>query len=256
MRKETNHFTLTPRNIHITLFAIVFIILLVLAFVFERENSEHAGFLTFKQGTFITTAIIFLAIHFAISSLIFLWQPKFLVLTHVVSVILASAIMVVGFLIMAKVRETTQNKQALERQQTRRLRSNVIQLKKWWYIHNDKNVKEVHAIVSVSESGRFAASGYGLGTDSFRQEINVFSLDMPEQRKVNAGDEFEVVLVADYFQTGDALEGIALHFHLMKLSLGPSTDDVSKIYRSKIKTKDDGHFYYEVLPAPSESASD
>ncbi|GHN01184.1 hypothetical protein WSM22_26730 [Cytophagales bacterium WSM2-2] len=240
-------------NNHIKAFLIFAVLLLVLAALIEKSNSSSAGFINFKTGTFVAIAIGFLLIHFLISTALLSWLSKHVILIHIGSILLTILIIIVGFSVFMNISQAADNRRYMEQREARKLRMGVIELKEWWYVPDRNNPTEVHAIVRVTEAGRFAGSGLGVGTDSEGEEISVLSLDIPEQRQVLAGEEFEQVFVADTLRPGDILKDVELSFYLFKNEEGPSSNDVSKIYKTKIDTDDDGHFFYAILPPPRKS---
>jgi hypothetical protein len=121
-----------------------------------------------------------------------------------------------------------------------------MKIEKWRYEPNSDQPEEIHVIIKVTESGRFAGRVSGHGPGEFGVQI-FHSIDVP-QRKVTAG-EFTQIYPLRFRSEGKAAE-ISFQFSLFKDESGSAPEDVTFIFQSHPERDYDGHFLYEKLPPP------
>jgi len=228
------------------------IYLLDLAFADRGKGSGNWITLDF-QGFIFWAYITLLGIHVALSSIAVLSFPRLGALPiHFGSMLLSLMLLVVGYVISAKLHERAVFNQYRTLMESRRSRINVIDLKKWWYFPDETNPTEIRVSVVVRESGRFAGNVRGEQTDPSGASTTAFeSINQPEsQLQVGSGEAFTYVFPLKVLLATHTND-VRITLYLFKARSGPSTGDIAKVFVKSPRQQDDGEYFYGVLPSPS-----
>lgn len=210
-------------------------------------KSSGSNWISLDFSKFLITAyLIFLAVYFTISTIaVIKFHNSSLLKIHLITALISLLLIVLGFVLYNKFQDNKYSKNETGRKEERKNYFNDVQLVEWWYVPDAKNPKEIHVDVEVTAAGRF--TGYVTGQEDGEHANRIFSSDGEEQRSVKAGEKIHYVFPLTINNPGQA-NNIEFTFHLFKHppgEMGP--DDVSKIFKKSVTTKDDGQYFYEEL---------
>ena len=196
----------------------------------------------------IRAYVLFIGIHITVSTIVVIfYHNNKLLKTHLFSLIVTIAIIGVGFFIYDRFNDYSYRKQRILKIEQRKAFFNDIRLKRWWFLPDDKNPKEIHVDLEVAAAGRFG--GYAKGKENGETVDNIFTSDGGKQYSVKAGDTIHYVFPLTFNNPGQA-NNIEFTFYLFKHPTGETgEDDVSKIFQNPIvKNTDDSYFYEKLVP--------
>ena len=201
------------------------------------------------SGLLIRAYVLFIAIHITISTLAIIYYRHFnLFKTHLFSAIVSLAFIGVGLFLYDKFDHESSRKKQDAIAEQRKSYFNDIRLRRWWFLPDKKNPKEIHVDLEIASPGRLAANVQG--NEVGEKGKNIFSSDGEAQRLVNAGETIHYVFPLTINNPGQANK-IEFTFYLFKHPVGQSgVDDVSKVFKDSIDTNDDGAYFYEKLVPP------
>ncbi len=197
----------------------------------------------------IKSYLIFLAVHFTISTLAVIYYPHFnLFTTHLFSAILSLALIALGFYVYNKYDKHNYQEKELALTEQRKTYFNDVQLLRWWFVPNAKNPKEIHVDLKIASAGRLSAQVSG--TVVGEEMKNIFYSDGEPQYFVKAGEIIHTVFPLTIQNQGQA-NSIEFTFYLFKHPVGETgPDDVSKVFKDTADQQDDGKYFYEKLVPP------
>lgn len=199
--------------------------------------------------------MVFLTIDITISTLAVIYYPHFnLLKNHLFSAIISLALLALGLFLYNQFDHIKSRNKENVISEKREKYFNDVQLLRWWFVPDAKNPKEIHVNIKIAAAGRFAAEVSGIETGEIRS--NIFSSDDAPQRIVKSGETIHYVFPLTFIHPGHA-NSVEFTFYLFKHPVGESgPDDVSKVYKDSIDSKDDGTFFYEKLEPPLKSLPD
>lgn len=201
------------------------------------------------RGFFILPYIFFLILHVGISTVgLFYFRQLSLPLIHLCSALLAVLVLVFSFLAINKMHTDAVKKAYALQMQKRKLLADNIELKRWWFVPNEADPKEIHVEVIVTDSGRFSGGVEGRKGSGMHSK-HIFASNNT-QRMVKANEHFTHVFTLEKYNPGQA-DNIEITLYLFKDSKNLEDVDITKIFTKSFSTKDDGTFFYGFLPPPS-----
>jgi hypothetical protein len=209
------------------------------------------------RGVLFWTYIIFAAIEIILSSIAVLSFPRLgLFRLHLGSIVLSPILLFVGFVTYGNLQRREMARSYQASMESRKALLNVIELKKWWYSPDNIHPTEIHASISVHDSGRFAGNVAAEQTDSSGMSQTVFeSTDEPNhQRQVRSGETFTYVFPLKVLRSEHA-DNVRITLYLFKAQSGPALGDIAKIFINAPQQDDDGNYFYGRLPPPSQSGN-
>lgn len=212
---------------------------------------NHGGFISLDfRGVIFRSYVIILALHLVITTAwLYFGTPPSLTRIHLTSFVASTGLFIAGFFATVTFYEASTSAEREARLENRKNLYDVIKLEKWWYVPSIEHPKEIHVQMTFSQNGRFAAQVDGWEKGDYGEQIYVGELD--NQIQVKAGDTVTAVLNITHYNSGE-VEKIRFFFYLFEKKKGPSEGDISKAYLDTPTTKDNGKYFYEHLPAPSQ----
>jgi hypothetical protein len=206
------------------------------------------------RGLIFWSYITLVAVHVALSSLTVLLFPKAGSLRiHSGSMVLAVVLLITGIAVYGKVRRLAMSSEYRTLMESRRSLMNMIELKEWSYFPDESHPIEIRVNVVVHQAGRFAGNVTGEQTDSSGSATTIFeSTNGPEsQRQVRSEEAFTYAFPLKFLVAGHA-DDVRITLYLFKTSSGPAAGDITKVFMKSPQHHDDGEYFYDVLPPPSQ----
>ena len=224
-----------------------------LALLSPRKGGGNWITLDFR-GLIFWTYITLVVIDVTLSSIAVLLFPKSRVLPiHFSSMALSVILFLTGGVAYEKLRRWAVANERRRFMESRRPLMNVIELKKWWYVPDDSNPREIGVSVIVHQSGRFDGNVTGEKTDPSGFSTTVFQSTngLETQRQVHSGEAFTYAFPLEFLTAGRA-DDVRITLYLFKAASGPAPGDIEKVFMKSPQKDDDGEYFYGALPAPSQ----
>jgi hypothetical protein len=206
------------------------------------------------RGLIFWTYVTLLTIQVIVSSIGVLLFPKAGALRiHLGTMVLAVVLFITGGALYGKLRGLAISNEHRAFMESRKPLMNVLELKKWWYVPDENNPREIRVRVVVHQPGRFAGNVTGEHTDPSGDFTTVFqSSNGPEsQRQVSGKESFTYAFPLEFLKAGHA-DDVRITLYLFKAPSGPAAGDIAKVFMNSPQQDDDGEYYYGVLPPPSQ----
>ena len=206
------------------------------------------------RGVIFWTYVSLLAIQVALSSAAILLFPKAGAMQiHLVSMALSVILLVTSVVLYGKVRRLANSREHRALMESRKPLINVIELKKWSYFPGDNHPTEIRVTVVIHRPGRFAGNVTGAQTDPSGSSPTIFESTngSESQRQVRSGEAFTYAFPLKFLNVGHA-DDVRVTLYLFKAPSGPASGDIAKVFMKSPQQKDDGEYFYGVLPAPSQ----
>lgn len=206
------------------------------------------------RGVIFWTYITVVIIEVIVSSVAILLFPKAGILRiHLGAMVLAVILFITGVAVYGKVRRMSMANEYRTIMAKRRGLTNVIELKKWWYVPDENHPTEIRVEVVTHQPGRFAGNVAGEQTDSSGSSTMIFQdANGPEsQRQVRGGEDFTYAFPLKFLNEGNA-DDVRITLYLFKAPDGPDAGDITKIFMKSPQRDDDGEYFYGALPPPSQ----
>jgi hypothetical protein len=207
------------------------------------------------RGVLIGAYLMVLVNHFVLSSVALKYFPEQGLWTlHGMSALASIMMFSAGVFVYFKWHD---HREAARYEETRARRAklvDVITLNSWRFLPNPENATEIIVSVTVSESGRFAcgANGKDEPVDDAADVVWYFNSENVKQRQVEKNEQFIHSLPLKRSRPG-VPNTIEITLYLFADSSGSAGTDIVKIFTPRVETDDDGHNFYEVLPASNEN---
>lgn len=217
-------------------------------------KSSGGNWISLDFNNFLIGAyVIFLGVHFTISTILFLYSPHFSLLkTHLFSAGISLVLIVLAFILFNKFNDYKYQENQEASRENRKTYFNDIRLVNWWYVPDSNSPIEIHVDLEVAATGRFA--GHATGKKEGDNANKIFSSDGEEQRLVKAGEKIHYVFPLIIDIPGHASD-VEFTFYLFKHPAGESgPDDASKVFKKSVNKIDDGSYFYENLLPPLDHA--
>jgi hypothetical protein len=208
------------------------------------------------RGLIFWTYVLLISIDVTLSSITILLVPKAGTLRiHFSSMAVSVVLLVTGVAAYGQLRRLAISNEYRALMEGRRPLINVIELKEWWYVPDEKDPREIRVSVVVNQSGRFAGNVTGEQTDLSGSSTTVFeSINRPEsQRQVYSGEAFDYTFPLKILTAGRA-DDVRITLYLFKAPSAPGPADIAKVFMKSPQRDDDGEYFYGVLPPPSQPA--
>jgi hypothetical protein len=206
------------------------------------------------RGLIFWTYITVVAIDVVLSSIAVLLFPKAGALRiHLGSAVLAVVLFITGVAVYGKLRRVSMSNEYRTMMAKRKLLMNVIELKEWRYFPDESHPTEIRVSVVAHQPGRFAGNVTGEQTDPSGSSTTIFeSPNEPEsQCKVRSGEAFTYAFPLKFLTAGRAND-VRIELYLFGGPSGPTPGDIAKVFMKSPQREDDGEYFYDVLPPPSQ----
>jgi len=239
------------------IFVCLSLILLALPiFIADRVllKPSGGGFISLDfRGLFIGGYLIFLAVHLVISTLaVYRFRRTRLLTIHIISAFISVSVVWLSCVIYDRVKISQEHHDYEQSSKDRAQLGQAIELKRWWFVPNETDPKEIDANLEIKGSGRLAGSAQGRDGEASGPPIFEDSNDWSQkkQARVQPGDHFVYVIPLKRNKPGKA-DQYTITFSLFKSPTGPDKEDISIVYEPNPEREDDGSFLYRLLPPPS-----
>jgi hypothetical protein len=206
------------------------------------------------RGLIFWTYVTLVAIQFTVSSIAVLLFPNAGALRiHLGSIVLAVVLFITGVAVYGKLRRASIANEYRTMMAKRRPLMNVIELKRWWYVPDESHPTEIRVNVVTHQPGRFAGGVTGEQTDPSGSSTIIFEdTNGPDsQRQVHSGEAFTYEFPLKFLTDGRA-DDVRITLYLFKARSGPAAGDITKVFMKSPQREDDGEYFYDVLPPPSQ----
>lgn len=207
------------------------------------------------RGVLIGAYLIVLVIHVGLSSLAIKYFPQQgLGIIHGMSALASIMVFSAGVFVYFKWHDQREAARHKEISDSRAKLVDVITLNDWRFLPNPENATEIIVSVTVSESGRFAcgANGKDEPVNETDDMVWYFNSENVKQRQVAKNEQFIHSLPLKRSRPG-VPNTVEITLYLFADSSGSAGVNIVKIFTPRVETDDDGHNFYEVLPAPNEN---
>ncbi len=241
---------------HLRLCSVLLLIAIPIAFVdFLLLKSKGDWISLDFRGALIGAYLMVLVIHFGLSSLaIKYFTEQGLWALHGMSALASIMVFSAGVFVYFKWHDQRETARYKEIRDSRAKLVDVITLNDWRFHPNPENATEIIVSVNVSESGRFAcgANGKDEPINDTGDVVWYFNSENVKQRQVGKNEQFIHSLPLKRSRPG-VPNTIEITLYLFADNSGSAGMNIVKIFTPRVETDDDGHNFYEVLPAPNEN---
>ncbi len=241
------------------LICLVLGLLAIPIYLLDRALLGGGGWITLNfRGVIFWAYTTLIAVDITLSSIAMVSFPKAGALRiQLGSMALSVMLLVTGVAVYGKVRRLAMSHEYRMLMKSRRHLMDVIELKKWSYFPDESHPTEIHVSVVAHQSGRFAGNVTGEQTDASGSSTTIFeSINEPDsQRHVRSGEAFTYAFPLKFLTTGRA-DDVRVTLYLFKAASGPAIGDIAKVFMKSPQHDDDGAYFYEMLPPPSQAGAE